>query len=253
MKRGWEGVESGPPQCSTAFVTTSWDDGHVLDTRVAEMLTTYGLPGTFYIAPRNIEMPSNERLNAQSIASLGRDFEIGGHTLSHRRLPALSPHEARQEIEGGKSALEDILGDGVHAFCYPGGEYRPEHVELVREAGFSGARTVMRGVLQPTPAFEMDTTVNAYRHLVDGHATLRLADFNVRRAARLFWNWDLLAMELFDRVVRTGGIFHLWGHSWEVDQNDDWDRLARVLAYIGGRPEVEYLDNGNLALRTATT
>ena len=30
-------------------ITTSWDDGHPLDLRVAELLAKYGLQGTFYV------------------------------------------------------------------------------------------------------------------------------------------------------------------------------------------------------------
>ena len=36
-----------------AYITTSWDDGHPLDFRVAELLAKYGLPGTFDAARPN--------------------------------------------------------------------------------------------------------------------------------------------------------------------------------------------------------
>ena len=36
------------------FVTTSWDDGHVLDHKVANLLESYDLPGTFYVATQNV-------------------------------------------------------------------------------------------------------------------------------------------------------------------------------------------------------
>lgn len=31
------------------YITTSWDDGHPLDLRVAELLSEYHLQGTFYV------------------------------------------------------------------------------------------------------------------------------------------------------------------------------------------------------------
>ena len=49
-----------------AFMTTSWDDGHPLDYRIAEMLQEYGLRGTFYI-PKQAStgtMPARERVAA---------------------------------------------------------------------------------------------------------------------------------------------------------------------------------------------
>ena len=120
----------------------SWDDGHVLDTRLADMLRKYGLPGTFYIAPRNVEKPASERLDARAIASLGRDFEIGGHTPSHIRLPHLSRQQARQEIEGGKWALRGHPRQASIPLL-PGGEYLPEHVDLVSGTGFAIPRPVL--------------------------------------------------------------------------------------------------------------
>ena len=229
------------------YVTTSWDDGHVLDHKLAGLLEDYGVPGTFYVAPNNVELPRQERLRKRDLRALATDFEIGGHTLNHLRLNTLPDDVAAKEVIEGKDALEQVLGERLRSFCYPGGEYSDQHPEMVRDAGFDIARTVRRGVTGLTPRYEMDTTVNAYRHLVDGPEALRLAGGAVKKARRLFWNWDELAMTLFDRTLCTGGIYHLWGHSWEVDKNGDWDRLERVLSYIGGRPDVEYVDNGALA------
>ena len=51
-------------------------------------------------------------------------------------------------------------------------------------------------------------------------------------------------MRLFDRVLNMGGVFHLWGHSWEISQHNQWAALERVLAYVAHRPGVRYLTNG---------
>jgi peptidoglycan-N-acetylglucosamine deacetylase len=229
------------------LVTTSWDDGHVLDHELAGLLETYDLPGTFYVATHNIELRQRERLGLRGVRSLAERFEIGGHTLTHLRLPTLAPEHARREIVEGKDELEQALSVPLRSFCYPGGEYRPEHPAMVREAGFAGARTVVRGVTAPTPRYEMATTVHAYRHLVDGRASLALAGGKRVAAARYFVSWDAMAIARFDLALATGGVFHLWGHSWEIEQNGDWSRLERVLAHIARRPGVRYVDNGELA------
>jgi hypothetical protein len=67
------------------------------------------------------------------------------------------------------------------------------------------------------------------------------------RARDRFWNWDTLAMDLFDRVASDGGVFHLWGHSWEIEARRDWRRLERVLDHISGRSQATYISNGALA------
>ncbi|WP_327066257.1 polysaccharide deacetylase family protein [Kitasatospora sp. NBC_01302] len=227
-------------------VTTSWDDGHTLDPRLAALLERYRLPGTFYIAPRNREFTPAQRLSAAGIGELAERFEIGGHTLTHQRLPQLTDAAAAEEIRGGRAELEDIIGEPVTSFCYPRGEYTPGQVKLVEQAGFTLARTVRRSSLRPGPALELDTTVNAYAHRVDAPLALRLAGGRPWRAARLFLAWDELAVHWFDRCLREGGVFHLWGHSWEVDARGDWARLERVLAHIADRPQVAYRTNREL-------
>lgn len=237
---------SGVPSEHVALVTTSWDDGHVLDHKMAQLLDRYALPGTFYVAPQNIEFNRSDRLDAVGVRHLSERFEIGGHTLRHIRLPQLSDEVAAADIRDGRSWIEDVTGEEVSTFCYVGGCYEPRHAEMVREQGFRLARTVDRFATLPGPAMETPTTVNAYRHLVDGRAARRLAGGNLRRTARLFLNWDDLAILMFEKAVAEGGVYHLWGHSWEVDARGDWNRLERVFAHISRRSDVKYVANKDL-------
>jgi peptidoglycan/xylan/chitin deacetylase (PgdA/CDA1 family) len=230
----------------TVAVTTSWDDGHRLDPMLAKLLERHGLPGTFYIAPRNIEFAQGDHLGPHGIRDLAERFEIGGHTLSHHRLPRLGDSQAREEIRAGKQELEQTIGAPVISFCYPRGEYRPRHVAMVRECGFRTARTVKRHAIEPGDPFETRTTVNAYAHRVDMAVTIRMAGPHPLLAARLLRHWDDLAIAWFEVCLRRGGVFHLWGHSWEVEARGDWARLERVLEHISGRPDVLYLTNGQL-------
>lgn len=235
------------------IVTTSWDDGHILDLRVAEMLDQHGLTGTFYVAPRSIEMRAKDRLTSAQLRSIADRFEIGGHTLTHRRLPSLSVAEATDEIGQGKAEVEQTLGRAVTSFAYPGGRYDRRHLGLVRDAGFELARTVRRHVTEAAvDRFQVHTTVQAYRHWSDLGAVIRQSQFRPATAAGRFWSWDRLAAAAFDDVLQRGGVFHLWGHSWEIDERGDWGRLDAVLAYIAQRAGVSYVVNGALPLNTAS-
>lgn len=226
------------------LVTTSWDDGHELDTRLADLLRDNGIAGTFYVATRNGEINPVRRISFAALRDLAADFEIGGHTLRHLPLTRLTDAEAREEMHAGRVELEDITGQPVTSFCYPLGAYAPKHVRLAGELGFTVGRTVRRARTDIGSALEMATTVNAYGHLVDGPQALRMATWRPLRALHYFRHWDELAMRWFDVCRAVGGVYHLWGHSWEVDQRGDWARLTRVLRYIGGRSDVEYVTNG---------
>jgi len=227
------------------IVTTSWDDGHQCDIRLANLLKKYSIKGTFYISPKDRELAVKDRLTDAQIVDLGQDFEIGAHTMTHPRLTQVDDKTARQEIVGSKEYLENILHKPVTSFCYPGGQYTKVHAQIAREAGFKLARTVKRfATILANDPFALPTTIHAYRHWSDALPILRAV--GIRRFFRCYLNWDDLAIVLFERARTEGGVFHLWGHSWEIEKNDDWDRLERVFDYIVQDPNIQYLTNSEL-------
>lgn len=224
------------------IVTTSWDDGHILDMKLADVLRKYNLSGTFYIAPENREVPSDKRLQKGQVQTLAHEFEIGAHTMTHPRLSEIPNEVAREEIQGSKTTLEQWTEKPVTSFCYPGGDFTATHKTLVRDAGFSLARTVERFRTDiPADPFEMPTTIHAYRHWSDVSPIFH--ESGISHFYSYYRNWERLAMALFDRVVREGGVFHLWGHSWEIEKNGQWESLERVCDHISRRADVEYLTN----------
>lgn len=94
--------------------------------------------------PDTLMMTSDE-LRQLRQAGMG----VGAHTIHHPILARLSSDDARQEIQGCKAVLTDILREPVPLFAYPNGkpgtDYLPEHVQMVREAGFSAAVSTVWG------------------------------------------------------------------------------------------------------------
>lgn len=76
-------------------------------------------------------------------------MEVGSHTLSHPRLPDLSESDARNQIQGSRTELEQILGQPVTAFCYPYGAESAGLRILAREAGYTNATTTQTGLARP--------------------------------------------------------------------------------------------------------
>jgi peptidoglycan-N-acetylglucosamine deacetylase len=231
----------------TAVLTTSWDDGHKCDVRLARMLREHGLKATFYVAPENQEFARHDLLTAPEIKELSRDFEIGAHSMTHSRLPTISDQQAASEIAQSKAVLEDAIGKDVDVFCYPGGAYTKLHVQQVKDAGFRYARTVARYKFTVDDPYEAGTSLHVYNHRF-GFDLWRIARFVKFRPTKLWrcLEWDVLAKAMFDRTVEEGGIFHIWGHSWEIDEHNDWARLEDVFRYISANPKVAYVTNGEL-------
>lgn len=228
------------------IVTTSWDDGHELDEKLADLLAEHGVAGTFYVSPQSAEIPPHRRLRAGSLGKLARRFEIGSHTLTHPHLTRLRLADAEREIRLGADALQQIIGRPVTSFCYPYGAYRAEHVRLVRAAGFGVARTIRRFRTEmPADPLQMDTTTHASRYRADGWPVLRRST-TLRQASTMWANWDVLARQLFEEARRRGGIYHLWGHSWEIEAHGDWSRLRSLLRFITEQ-DVTFVTNAELA------
>jgi peptidoglycan/xylan/chitin deacetylase (PgdA/CDA1 family) len=213
--------------------------------RLARMLKEHGLGATFYVAPQNQEFAKPDLLTTQQIRDLSHDFEVGAHSMTHRRLPTVSEQQAKEEIVESKAVLERITGKEVKVFCYPGGAYTELHVQLVKDAGYRYARTVAQYAFTVGDPYEAGTSLHTYNHRFNLWRTARFAKFRPIKVLR-YLEWDVLARAMFDQVIKEGGIYHIWGHSWEIDDHDDWERLEGVFRYISANPKVKYVTNGEL-------
>ena len=240
--------------------TTSWDDGYKLDLRVAELLERYGATGTFYVCPR--KQHDAQMLSREEIVELSARHEIGAHTLRHPRLTALPPLEAMQEIEDSKAWVEDITGTECRMFCYPYGDYNPAIQELVRKAGFMGARTVEQLRFNAEDPFALPTTLHVtpfprrkswsrWWHPLDPFGPLRvrykrLRELKVRTGC--LRSWSDLAACLFEyaSALPSSSHFHLWGHSREIEKYGMWEEFERFLQYVANTGGVEYGKNSEL-------
>lgn len=202
------------------LITTSWDDGSKFDLKLSKLLLKYKIPATFYI-------PSNCELSKSQIKELSKNFEIGGHTKSHKTLTELKNSRLKNEILNNKIYLENIINKKISLFCYPRGKYNKDLKQLVGLLGYKYARTtkLFSGVL--TDKLLAPTTVHAFSHF--------------------YIDWEALAYIFFNFYKKFGGVFHLWGHSWEIEKNNDWEKLERVLKYISKSSKVsQRFTNGGL-------
>ena len=97
------------------------------------------------LLPEGLMMTSTQ---LRALRELG--MGIGAHTCNHPILAKTDPRIAQKEITENKDFLEALLGEKIRLFAYPNGklgqDYTAEHVEMVRQAGFSAAVTTNWGV-----------------------------------------------------------------------------------------------------------
>ena len=72
----------------------------------------------------------------------GNLFTIGSHTVTHRRLDALSIDDAEREVCDSKASLEDVIGRPVRALAFPHGAYDETTIRLAYDAGYEQLFTI---------------------------------------------------------------------------------------------------------------
>lgn len=232
------------------YLTISVDDGYLDDLRTSELLSKYGLKATFYIPRTN---PEREVLAESAIKIIAQSFEIGGHTYSHKPLVGITGEEARKEVGEGKDWLEQLLGRKIIAFCYPRGKFNASVVRIVKNFGFSGARTCMYNLNefpQNPYLFGLSTHAHCHSRIVQiRHAVLEknfrgLMNFFLIQKGNVDWVDNFKSS--VEYVEKNGGIAHLYLHSWEISYFNEWERLEELFRYLSGKNNFKRVTNGEL-------
>lgn len=233
------------------FFTFSCDDGSIFDLKLAEILMKYGIQATFYIPVINKER-KHDSLNASQILELSKSFEVGGHTLSHSVLTVLNNEEAKEEINRGKSTLEEFLGKKLFSFCFPKGKYYPQHLQMIKDAGFLYGRTV--GHIRTKNLVDvrngiMFPTLQIFPHQWPTYTLSSLKRFDIESFKNILGNfksindWSCFSLSLLNQTCEENRYFHLWGHSWEIEELNLWNSLENFLKELCRYENIIFYNN----------
>jgi peptidoglycan/xylan/chitin deacetylase (PgdA/CDA1 family) len=122
------------------IISLTFDDGNADQFQAAQTLKANGLVGTFFITTSWIGSAGYlTRENLNSLAADGN--EIGGHSVTHPDLTAVSSSTATAEICNGKATLES-WGFRVSSFAYPFAAQKASLEKLVKNCGYTSARNL---------------------------------------------------------------------------------------------------------------
>lgn len=128
-------------------VSLTFDDGTSDHVQAAQILSSHGLPGVFYINSSRMGM-SGYLTTAQALQMQAAGHEIAGHTVSHANLPTIDEAEQRRQVCNDRVALTN-LGFRVTSFAYPFGADSALTKQIVFDCGYNSARDV-GGIVSPT-------------------------------------------------------------------------------------------------------
>jgi peptidoglycan/xylan/chitin deacetylase (PgdA/CDA1 family) len=121
-------------------VVVTFDDGYADFLNAAERLGTAGLPATLYMTTGQIG--AVRMLTRRQLQSLGGAVEVGAHSRTHPRLDELARGRLRDEVQGSKADLEELLQQPTRSFAYPHGDHGRQVRQAVIDAGFDSAAAV---------------------------------------------------------------------------------------------------------------
>ncbi len=110
---------------------------------------------TTQLADQARTLPSDLMMTTEQLQHLHQSgMIIGGHTVNHPILARLDNETAQAEIRQNKQNLEQQLDTQLTLFAYPNGkpeqDYRVEHADMVRAAGYQAAVSTQWGVASQT-------------------------------------------------------------------------------------------------------
>jgi peptidoglycan/xylan/chitin deacetylase (PgdA/CDA1 family) len=217
-------------------LTFSYDDGVSQDRRLIEMLDRYGLRATFNINSgffgmagelvRNGVSIRHDKLTREEALSVYAGHEVAAHTVTHPFLPKLPDDRVIAEIENDRAALSALFGREIVGMAYPcGGVNHDTRVEnLVRErTGCRYARTI-----DSTGSFDLPKDLCAL------NPTVYYIDTDEMFA---------LGKEFLALQTDEPKLFYIWGHSYELDAWNFWDRFEEFCEMISGKNDIFYGTN----------
>lgn len=212
-------------------VTLSYDDGVVQDIRLSAIAKKYGLKVTFNINTGLYFQEDGERekyygrmkLSEAKNLYLNSGNEVAVHTLTHPFLEELTETEMINEIMADRQNIKNQYNCIANGMAYPMGTYDDRVTDIVRKCGIAYSRTT-----KSTEKFGFPTD------WITLHPTCHHNNPRLMELAEQFVQGD--------RWGRSR-MFYLWGHSYEFDNNDNWDIIEKFAEFIGNRDDIWYATN----------
>jgi len=209
-------------------LTLSFDDCVLQDRRFVHMLNKYNLKCTFNINSGwfgqvdFIGDINHSHIFANEVKSLYQNHEVAVHSVNHPCLTNLSDECLKAEILDDKAALEALVGYEITGMAYPGGTWNEALFPKLKNLGIEYARTI------------------------DSHGKFNLPD------RPMAWHPTISAvdqslMTLTDKFIELQpdepALFYVWGHSYEFDAANGWDRIEEFCSKISGKNDIWYATN----------
>lgn len=226
------------PDGKTKAVTFSYDDGMKADIRLANTLTQYGLKATFNL--NSYKFNSKNYLSVEEIKThlLDAGHEIAVHGEFHKALGLCSPLEGIKDVLNCRLAMEKTFGRIIRGMAYAD----------------SGIRNMQYGTsYEKIKQYLSDLGITYCRTLGEDNNLFRLPQdwyawmptIHHDNPYALEYAQQFLEIECDKQYCANmyPRLFYVWGHSFEFDRKNNWERLDALCETLSGHEDIWYATN----------
>ncbi len=221
-------------------VTFSYDDGVRADLRLIETMNRYSIKGTFNLAGWVLNaQPGGNRLTVEEVQKyiLDAGHEVAVHGMEHRAPGILRAAQGIREVLSCRVELEKAFGRIIRGMAYP-------DTGIGRLTSGVDYATI-RKYLQDLDIVYARTLAGDNKNFMmpeDWYAwmpSVRHANPEALEYAKAFVQLQIPTYV----AAQYPRLFYLWGHSYEFDDNNNWELLDQLCAELGNRDDIWYATN----------
>ena len=227
------------PQGKTKAVTLSYDDGWRADIKLAEIISSYGIKGTFNISSSYLK-DSERFLTPEEIREhiLDKGHEVAIHGEQHVALGCIRALDGIQEVLNCRRELEKMFGRIIRGMAYAdcsiaylhNGVSYEEVRRYLQALDIAYARTVG----EDNAGFELPNDWYAWK------PTAHNKNPKILEYADAFTQINVNALYPASRRPR---LFYMWGHSSEFNSPGGWELLDTLCQKLAHREDTWYATN----------
>lgn len=225
------------PEGKPKALTFSYDDGNQQDKRLAAMFDQYGLKSTFNL---NCNASRSENLSNEEVEEyiLSKGHEVAVHGAMHRSTGLIRPIEGIREVLDCRLELEERFGRIIRGMAYPNAGIRRLSVltnyEEIRQYLKATDIAYARTLGEDNDSFMLPTDFYAWMPTAH-HTNPQIMEYIDK-----FLSLDFSTMKV---TIRDPRLFYIWGHSYEFDNDDNWERMEEICRRFSEAEDIWYATN----------
>ena len=202
-------------------VTFSYDDGPVYDYILTEILDRFGAKCTYNLNSNRIDR--EDTISADFMRELSTRHEIAIHGFNHPFWEKCNHDQLVADIYEDKKFLESVIKKPIIGGAYPYGTYNSEVVKTLDALGIKFCRTTNATFNYSVP-----------NNFLEWHPTCHHKNGVECAKNFLCYRYDNLP------------VLYIWGHSYEFNDNDNWEEMEEILTVLSESDDIWYATNSEI-------